>query len=91
MTRVSGRIGSSVPPHDGRCAVWSRHPNAPTPRKQGRDFQFLVFFWQSRAAATPQGHHVRVKSQMRLDFQSEGECIDVFVGSHRESRATPRR
>ena len=85
-------------PHDGRgvrCVV----PFIPSPqprRSEGETLSVFGFFLHSRErgaphAATPPGHHIRVKSQMRLDFQSEGGCIDVFVGSHRESRATPRR
>ena len=98
MMDVSIRVGCCVPPHDGgevRCVV----PFIPSPqprRSEGETLSVFGFFLHSRErgaphAATPPGHHIRVKSQMRLDFQSEGGCIYVFVGSHRESRATPRR
>ena len=99
MTSLSGRIGSRVPPHDGRgvrCRL--RHPAPLGGWRGGSVFGFGLFFlamWSPRppAAATRWGavHSVLIETQMRLDFPSKRECSNTCIESHRASRTNARQ
>ena len=92
------RVASGVscrPTTLGGCAVGDIILSLPT-RDSGEERLFLVFLFGSREggaqlAATPRVHHIRVKTQMRLDFLTGGGGTSTCVQSPQESRVTRRR